>query len=149
MNARVAFDTHGFVKRLEAAGWSAAHAEALADAMGDIVLHSIATRTDLREVDIGLRSELKELSTSLRTEMNELSARLRTEMNELSTSLRTEMNELSASLRTEMNELSASLRTEMNELRSGLKDMELRLTLRMGAMLVFVVAILTALKILT
>ncbi len=85
MNARVAFDTHGFVKRLEAAGWSVAHAEALADAMGDIVLQSIATKTDLRELEINLRGELK--------------------------------------------------------------DMELRLTLRMAAMLVFVVAVLSALKI--
>ena len=107
MNARVAFDTHGFVKRLEAAGWSVAHAEALADAMGDIVLQSIATRTDLREAETGLRSDLKELSTSLRSEMKELSTSLRAE----------------------------------------LKDMELRLTLRMAAMLVFFVAVLSALKI--
>ena len=92
MNARVAFDTHSFVKRLEAAGMSVAHAEALADAMGDIVLQSIATKSDLREVDLGLRAEMKEI-------------------------------------------------------RSELKDMELRLTLRMAAMLVFFVAVLSALKI--
>lgn len=103
MNARVAFDTHAFVKRLEAAGMSVPHAEALADAMGDIVLQSITTKTDLREVDIGLRAEMKELSTSLRA--------------------------------------------EMNELRSELKDMELRLTLRMAAMMVFVMAVISALKI--
>jgi len=118
MNARVAFDTHGFVKRLEAAGWSVAHAEALADAMGDIVLNSIATRTDLREVDIGLRSEMKELSTSLRADMKELSTGLRAEMKELSTGLRAEM-----------------------------KDMEIRLTIRMAAMVAFMVAVVGALKI--
>ena len=84
------------VKRLEAAGVSLAHAEALADAMGDIVLQSITTKTDLREVDLGLRAEMKELSTSLRAEM---------------------------------------------------KDMELRLTLRIAAMLVFVMAVISALKI--
>jgi hypothetical protein len=64
---------------------SVAHAEALADAMGDIVLQSIATKTDLRELEINLRGDLK--------------------------------------------------------------DTELRLTLRMAAMLVFVVAVLSALKI--
>jgi coiled-coil family 90 protein len=109
MNARVAFDTHAFVKRLEAAGWSAPHAEALADAMGDIVLHSIVTKTDLREMDIGLRAEMKELSTDLRAEMKDFSTGLQSE----------------------------------------LKDMELRLTLRMAAMLVFFVAVLSALKIFT
>lgn len=62
MNARVAFDTHGTV----------AHAEALADAMGDIVLQSIATQTDLKEVELSLRSDLKELEVSLRSELKEL-----------------------------------------------------------------------------
>ncbi|MGA9582046.1 MAG: coiled-coil domain-containing protein [Allosphingosinicella sp.] len=93
MNARVAFDTHAFVKRLEAAGLSVAHAEALADAMGDIVLQSVATKTDLKEVELGLRSEL-------------------------------------------------------NELRKELKELELRLTLRMLGMTTATIAILAALKIL-
>jgi hypothetical protein len=76
MNARVAFDTHGFVKRLEAGGWSVAHAEALADAMGDIVLQSIATKTDLREVETSLRSEIKDAGVTLRSELKEMELRL-------------------------------------------------------------------------
>ncbi len=76
MNARVAFDTHGFVKRLEAAGWSVAHAEALADAMGDIVLQSIATKTDLREVETSQRSEIKDAGVTLRSELKEMELRL-------------------------------------------------------------------------
>jgi hypothetical protein len=104
MNARVAFDTHAFVKRLEAAGMSVPQAEALADAMGDIVLQSITTKADLREVDLGLRAEMKELS--------------------------------------------ASLRAEMNEFRKELKDLELRLTLRMLGMTAATIAILASLKIL-
>jgi len=69
VNARVAFDTQAFVKRLEAAGVSVSHAEALADAMGDIVLQSIATKTDLRELEISLREELKNLELRLMTRM--------------------------------------------------------------------------------
>lgn len=93
MNARVAFDTHAFVKRLEAAGMSVTHAEALADAMGDVVLQSVATKADLKEVELSLRSEL-------------------------------------------------------NELRKELKELELRLTLRMLGMTTATIAILAALKIL-
>lgn len=80
MNIRVAFDTHAFVKRLEAAGMSVPHAEALAEAMGDIVLQSITTKSDLREVDLGLRAEMKELAVTLRAEMKELELRLTTRM---------------------------------------------------------------------
>jgi hypothetical protein len=69
MNVRVAFDTHAFVKRLEAAGMSVPHAEALADAMGDIVLQSIATKSDLREVELSLKAEMKELELRLTTRL--------------------------------------------------------------------------------
>jgi hypothetical protein len=74
MNMRVAFDTHSFVKRLEAAGVSVAHAEALADALGDIVLPSIATKADLKEVELTLRQEMKELELRLTTRMGAMLA---------------------------------------------------------------------------
>jgi hypothetical protein len=48
---------------------SAAHSEALADAMGDIVLRSIATKTDLRELEISLRGEFRDLELRLTTRM--------------------------------------------------------------------------------
>ncbi|MET1110841.1 MAG: hypothetical protein ABWX67_04850 [Allosphingosinicella sp.] len=80
MNVRVAFDTHAFIKRLEAGGLSVAHAEALADALGDIVLQSIATKSDLREVEVSLRAEIKNLGVTLRAEMNALELRMASRM---------------------------------------------------------------------
>lgn len=104
MNIRVAFDTHAFVKRLEAAGMSVPHAEALADALGDIVLQSITTKSDLREVDLGLRAEIKEL----RAEMKELAVTLRAEMKELAVTLRAEMKELELRLMIRMGTMLAA-----------------------------------------
>ncbi len=122
MNVRVAFDTHAFIKRLEAGGLSVAHAEALADALGDIVLQSIATKTDLRETELCLRTEIRDLGASLRSEAKDLAVSLRTEMKDLAVSLRTEM-----------------------------KDLELRLVTRMGVMIAasttVTIAVLGALKI--
>jgi hypothetical protein len=80
MNMRVASDTHSFVKRLEAAGVSVAHAEALADALGDIVLPSIATKTDLRELELSLQGGTREAVTTLRGEMKEVELRLMVRM---------------------------------------------------------------------
>ena len=72
---------------------SVPQAEALADAMGDIVLQSVATKSDLREVELSLRSDIRDL-------------------------------------------------------RDELKQLEIRLTMRMGAMFGGTIAILAALKIL-
>jgi hypothetical protein len=55
---------------------SAAQAEALADAMGEVVLDSVATKAGLQEVDRNQRSGLNELELRLRTEMKELELRL-------------------------------------------------------------------------
>ena len=76
MNARVAFDTHAFIKRLEAAGMSAAQAEALAVAMGDIVLPTVATKSDVKELGEELRAEMKQLGHDLREGMKDLELRL-------------------------------------------------------------------------
>ena len=46
--------------------------------MGDIVLQSIATKTDLRETEISLRAEIKDLASGLRAEMKDLELRLMT-----------------------------------------------------------------------
>ncbi len=91
MNIRVAFDTHAFIKRLEAAGVSATQAEAFADALGDIVLQSIATKTDLRETELCLRTEMKDLGVSLRSEMKDLGVTFRGEMNALELRMTTRM----------------------------------------------------------
>ena len=44
--------------------------------MGDIVLQSIATKTDLREVETSLRSEIKDAGVTLRSELKEMELRL-------------------------------------------------------------------------
>lgn len=94
MNARVAFDTHAFVKRLEAAGMSLEQAEAVADAMGDVVLPTVATKPDLKELGQELRTEMKQLGHDLRTETAQLGQDLRTEMQQLGHDLRGEMKDL-------------------------------------------------------
>src|SRR5688500_373122 len=72
MNARVDFDTHGFVKRLEAAGWSVAHAEALADANGDNLLKTVAAHKDQRDIEHRLRAAVNEVEASSRPGLKKL-----------------------------------------------------------------------------
>jgi alkanesulfonate monooxygenase SsuD/methylene tetrahydromethanopterin reductase-like flavin-dependent oxidoreductase (luciferase family) len=100
MNARVAFDTHAFVKRLEAAGMTETQAEALAGAMGDIVLPAIATESHVKELGRDLRAETKELGRSLRAETKELEHNLRAETKELGHNLRAEIRDLELRLTT-------------------------------------------------
>ena len=72
MNARVSFDTHAFIKRLEEAGMSVVQAEALSDALGEIVFTSLATKADISEA----RADIRELELRLKTELREGEIRL-------------------------------------------------------------------------
>jgi hypothetical protein len=45
-----------------------------------IVLNSIATKSDLKEMEVSLRSEIKDLGTSFRAEMKDLELRLNLRM---------------------------------------------------------------------
>jgi hypothetical protein len=83
VNAQLSFDTLAFVKRLSAAGMDSRQAEVLAEALNEIVFDKLATRSDLKETELGLRSDLKEMEARLRAELKELEARLRAELKEL------------------------------------------------------------------
>jgi hypothetical protein len=76
MNTNVSFDTHAFVKRLESSGMATAQAEALADALGDIVFETTATKSDLREQGLVLANEIKALELKIAGDLKDLEIRL-------------------------------------------------------------------------
>lgn len=58
MMAQFGFDTLAFVKRLAAAGMNARHAEALAEALTEHAFIELATKADLREMELRLTNSL-------------------------------------------------------------------------------------------
>ena len=67
MVAQPIFDTLGFVKRLSAAGMNSGQAEALAEALTVHAFQDLATKSDLRELELRLLSEIKALELRLMT----------------------------------------------------------------------------------
>jgi hypothetical protein len=72
----MSFDTLAFAKRLAAAGMNSRQAQALAEALNDIVFDTLATKTDLHELQLATKADLHEL----RTELRELEQRLMNKM---------------------------------------------------------------------
>jgi hypothetical protein len=58
MMAQMSFDTLAFAKRLSAAGMNSGQAEALAEALNDIVFDTLATKSDLRDLEHRLTNNL-------------------------------------------------------------------------------------------
>ena len=61
----VAFDTHAFVKELTRVGMPEEQAEVLAQSQATLIDEKLATKRDLKELEMNLRRETKELELRL------------------------------------------------------------------------------------
>ncbi|MBF0289642.1 MAG: hypothetical protein HQM14_17660 [SAR324 cluster bacterium] len=68
----LAFDTHAYVKSLEAVGFTEEQAEVQANALKTLVENDLATKRDLKELELTTKRDLKELENSLKRDMKEL-----------------------------------------------------------------------------
>ncbi|MCK8603295.1 CCDC90 family protein [Desulfoferrobacter suflitae] len=121
------FDTHAYVKKLRAVGFTEEQAEVQTQVIVELIDGHLATKRDLKELEVVLRRDLKELDAALRRDLKELDA----------------------ALRKDLNEVEAALKRDIEELRRDMKEMELRLrhdlTLRLGGMLAAGIAVVALL----
>lgn len=115
MRARATFDTLAYANKLKAAGLAAPVAEAQAEAAADMV-------AGLLDDTLATKQDIQEVRTGLRQDIAEV---------------RTELKQDIAELRIEVKQDIGLLRSEMREL-------ETRMTLRMGTLFVGTASIMTA-----
>ena len=127
MTQTITFDTHAYVKKLKAVGFTEEQAETLATTQANLIDERLATKHDIKELDTSLKRDMKELETSLKHDMKELETSLKRDIKELETSLRHDMKELETSLKRDI------------------KESELRLIIKLGAMLTTGIIIVAAL----
>jgi len=123
MGQTIAFDTHAYVKRLKAVGFTEEQAEVQAETLADLIDERLATKYDIM---------------SLKRDMKEIEAGLKRDMKEMEAGLRRDMKEMEAGLRHDMKEMEAGLRHDM-------KEMEMRLTIKLGAIATTGIIIVAAL----
>ena len=111
------FDTLTPAKRLEEAGPTAAQAQGAAVAIADTFREDLATRQDLTISETAIRRDLEASETALRRDLQESVTELRRDLRESETRLRAELQ---------------SFRTEF---KADLRDLEHRMTIRLGTML--------------
>ena len=146
----VTFDTLGYARRLRGAGLTdeqaEVHAEALATALGEVLvtkqdLRDLATKDDLHRLELATKQEF----AAVRQEMSGEFAAVRQEMSGEFATVRQEMSGEFAAVRQEMNGEFANARQEFSAVRQEMRALELRLTLRMGALISLGIGALAAL----
>ncbi len=77
--ATLTFDTHAFVKELTQAGMPEEQAEVLARSQATLIDEKLATKQDLKELELRLKRDIQEL----KRDMKELETRLTRDMQEM------------------------------------------------------------------
>ena len=150
--AAIAFDTLKYSKRLKDAGvpdkQAEAEVEALAEAL-EVNLKDLPTKDDLTRETGLLRRDLKELETSLKRDMKELESTLKRDIKELEGSQKRDLKDLETSLKHDLTESESRLKHENELMRLEMRDIERRMTIKLGGLMVVAVgAVATLVKLL-
>ncbi|MEO5357831.1 MAG: DUF1640 domain-containing protein [Nitrospirae bacterium YQR-1] len=65
MSESVIFDTHAYVKKLKAVGFTEEQAEVQTEVLSELLEKNLATKLDLKELESKLARDLKELESRL------------------------------------------------------------------------------------
>ena len=130
--ANLAFDTHKYVKRLTAAGMPENQAEVIADEQRSLIEDQLATGYDIKELEAATRQDI----AAVRRDIKELEAATQRDTAEI----RRDIEELRAETKRDI----AEVRRDIKELEERLSqrfdkrliEMEHRLTLRLGGMMI-------------
>ncbi|MBF0487792.1 MAG: DUF1640 domain-containing protein [Nitrospirae bacterium] len=76
MKESVIFDTHAYVKRLKAVGFTEEQAEVQTEVLSELLEESLATKRDLKDLEIILKRDLKELENNFKRDLKELELKL-------------------------------------------------------------------------
>ncbi|MDW7680344.1 MAG: hypothetical protein SCK70_07245 [bacterium] len=99
MSDSIIFDTLAYAKKLRQAGVPEEQAEVHAEALAIIINEKLATKRNLKELELALKHDIKESETSLKRDMKELATSLKRDMKELELSLKRDMKELELRLK--------------------------------------------------
>ena len=151
------FDTHGFVKRLTSAGMPEPQAEILAEEQSRLIQERLATKQDLEQLRIASKRDIEELKAILEQKHKALEATLEQKLKaplwkHRKLSLEQKLKALEASLAQKLEAQNIALKHDMEKLQTTLerdiKEMEQKLTIKLGVIVsvgVTVLAVLFAL----
>ena len=155
MQPQPTFDTHAFVKRLTGVGMPEDQAEVLANGQSDLYERLVTKEyfefTLKHELE-KLRAELKNDIEKLRTELKHDIEKVQANLEQVRAELKHDIEKLRAELKSDIDKVQANLeqvRAELEiaktELKRDIKEMEHKLTIKLGASLGISVTILAAL----
>ncbi len=128
------FDTLKYAKVLESVGFSRAQAEVQVQMISDVMAATLATKQDL-----------KDLGGSLRTEMASLREELKNDIANVREELKTEIANVREELKADISGVRQEMRLEIKDVRNEIRELEYRLTIKLGTIVSVAIGVAVAL----
>ncbi|SMN12351.1 Phage protein [uncultured Candidatus Thioglobus sp.] len=90
----IQFDTHKFIKRLTAHGFSEEQAEALAEEQVNLLNDNLATKEDIAKIESNLKLEMSKIESNLKLEMSNIESNLKLDIAKTDTKIEATRAEL-------------------------------------------------------
>jgi dsDNA-specific endonuclease/ATPase MutS2 len=121
-----------YTQNLEAVGFTRSQAETAVTMVSETMQNFTATKADLKEMEFALRTDMQATHAELRQELQEFRSELKQEIQEVRSELKQEIQEVRSELKQEIQEV----RTDIQDVRHEMKQLESRMTLRLGGLMV-------------
>jgi hypothetical protein len=152
LSARYVQCNQVYTQELEKVGFSRDQAEASVRLLIDVMNENFSTKSDLKELELALRADFKQSEAANRADFRESEAAIKASIKEWESSLRADFVQSDNILRTELKETESSLRAEIKNvevsvntlevsLRSEMRELENRMTIKLGSMMVVAIGV--------
>ena len=141
MQPQPTFDTHAFVKSLTGAGMPEDQAAILAKGQSDLYERLVTKQY----FEFTLKHELEKLRAELKHDIATVKAELQHQLDEHKAANSQALKELELTLKHELETVKVQLETVKTELKRDIKEIEQKLTIKLGAFLAISVTFLAAL----
>ena len=133
MALAIAFDTLKLARKLEAAGLGHQQAADISDALADaLTIAEIATKADIERLAAANRADIERLAVGI----ERLAETTKADMERLEASTKADLRESEHRLESRIDRLEAKVDAAIASVRADMKAMELRMTVKLGLMLV-------------
>ena len=160
MQPQPTFDTYAFVKRLTQAGMPEDQAEVLANGQSDLYERLVTKeyfqftlnheleklRANLETVRAELKHDIETVRAELKNDIETLRAELKNDIQTLRAELKHDIEKVRAELKLDIEKLRADLEQKFNQQEAAIREMEQKLTIKLGAIVVIGITVLSVLN---
>jgi hypothetical protein len=138
-------NTLQYAKKLEEVGFSREQAEMTIGILNEVVESNLASKQDLKDFQAITRQEIRDFKASTQQEIRAFKAEIQEEIKDLRTSTQQDIHELGSSTQREIKDLSSRMTQEFAAIRFEMQQMKSDLVIKLGAMMVTGIAVISAL----